>query len=286
MVNDFLFGPYGKGWHIDRAQFNMLVAAAAQRAGTVFFNELRIGQCTSDRLGWTIAASHKDSSCALRCRFLVDATGRSPTGRFGFPKRTVFDRLIAIAGLSPPRAASWASEYTLVEAVEQGWFYSALLPCGEYILAYMTDADLYAAGRQHSTSYLEEQFARAPYTRERIACFPQSVAFFSAVTAVRESLIRDNWLAVGDAARSYDPLSGVGLLTAMSMASEAAPVIMRALDGDCAVAFDYERANGAAFDQYREARLSYYGLEARWPESEFWMRRRPRETYGKRLNRQ
>jgi len=84
---------------------------------------------------------------------------------------------------------------------------------------------------------------------------------------------RQNWLAVGDAARSYDPLSGLGLWSAMNMASESVPVIMDLLEGNVNGVLDYERANREAFAHYRAAHRTYYGLEHRWPDSQFWLRR-------------
>jgi flavin-dependent dehydrogenase len=272
-ANDFLFSPHGCGWHIDRPKFNAMLLEAATIAGAAFFAEARIAQCMEEHDGWCICVSREDHPRTLKCRFIVDASGRRSAGAFGFPPRIVLDRLIAIAGLAHPARSAHVSDYTLVEAVEDGWFYTALLPCGDYILAYLTDADIYAAGRQRSISFLENQLSNAPHTRERVEQLPPNVALFSAITTFRNTVLRRNWIAVGDAARSYDPLSGLGLWTAMKTASEAAPVIIRLLEGEVTAGIDYELANRQAFAQYRKARRTYYGLERRWPQSEFWLRR-------------
>lgn len=273
LATDFLFSPHGCGWHIDRPKFNAMLLEAATRAGATIYGETRAGECVQGDDGWCIFASSRHFAGSLNCRLLVDATGRSPAGAFGFPRRKVLDRMIAVAGTSPPARGACPSDYTLVEAADQGWFYSALLPCGEYVLAYMTDADVYAAGRSRSNSYFAEQLAKAPHTLERIEQAPPTITVFSAVTSVREKVIRRNWLAVGDAARSYDPLSGLGLWSALSMASESIPVITDLLEGGGGHALNYEDANREALAQYKTAHRTYYGLERRWPKSEFWRRR-------------
>jgi flavin-dependent dehydrogenase len=272
-ANDFLFSPYGNGWHINRPKFNAMLVEAAARAGALFFGETGIEECTEDDEGWSIRASQDDIHLTLKCRFVVDASGRRPAAAFGLSRRIVFDRLIAVAGLCPPARGACPSDYTLVESVDEGWFYSALLPCGEYILTYMTDGDLYAAGRKRSSSFFENQLAKAPQTAGRTQPVLATVGLFCAVSSVRDTVARANWLAVGDAARSYDPLCGLGLWTAMSMAAEAAPVISDLLGGNASSLLDYERANHRAFAQYRKAYQAYYSQERRWPESPFWLRR-------------
>jgi flavin-dependent dehydrogenase len=282
-TNDFLFSPYGNGWHIDRPKFNAMLSEAATRAGATFFDETPIEECVGTEAGWSVRASREDTPLRLKCRFIVDASGRRPAGEFGFPRRNTFDRLIAVAGLCAAAPGACPSDYTLIEAVDEGWFYSALLPCGDYILAYMTDGDLYATARERSSSFLEDQLAKAPYTRERVESAPPTVALFSAITSIRTTVTRRTWLAVGDAARSYDPLSGLGLCTAMNMATRAATVIKDLLEGNVTTMLDYERANNQSFVHYRTAHRAYYGVEGRWPESEFWRRRQLQSELSQEL---
>src|SRR5207249_2854546 len=152
-----------------------------------------------------------------------DATGRASTCRFGFPRRTVFDRLVAAARHAPAEQDRGMSDHTLVGAVDSGRVYSALLPSGGFMLVFFKDADLYSAGRASSLSFLSDQLGKAPLTLERIASIPASMAVCPALTSIRESVVvRSNWVATGDAARSYDPLCGLGLTSAMNTAIRAA----------------------------------------------------------------
>jgi flavin-dependent dehydrogenase len=271
-VNDFIFSVQGNGWHIDRSAFNRMLAETADDAGATFFHNARISACKDNESGWCAAISTSEGPHTLQCRFVVDARGRGARGSFGFPGRIVFDSLIAVAGLAPPRRFAVASDFTLIEAVDQGWFYSVFLPCGQYMMAFMTDTDLYASGRARSKDFVTIQLANAPRTLERIEAAPESIAVFSAVTSIRETASRPNWLAVGDAAVSHDPLSGQGLLGAMKMARRAVSPIAIALGGRD-VSGAYENDNRNAFAHYLHAYKTYYGSERRWPESPFWRRR-------------
>lgn len=274
VARDFLFSPYGNGWHLDRVAFNKMLVEAAASAGATILRNVVAQNCAYNGGSWCIqAVSEQDVQRTLSCRVLVDATGRSPGGLGRFPGRIASDRLIAVACLCSPPEGVAVSEYTLIEAVDEGWFYSALVPSGRWVLAYMTDADLYAAGTRRSPGFFASQLERAPQTRARIPRALGELSVFSARSSVRSRAADPGWCAVGDAARSLDPLSGQGILVAIKMAREAAACVRRVLDGDVAAIEEYDASNRRAFDEYRKMQNWYYGQEGRWSQSLFWSRR-------------
>ena len=119
-ANDFFFGPYGNGWHVDRGAFNRMIMCVADDAGAHIFGNVASLGCRDDGDGWQIAFLNGASVREVRCAIAVDASGRAATRCFGFPGRTIFDHLIAVAGEAQPKAET--SDYTLVEAIESGWF--------------------------------------------------------------------------------------------------------------------------------------------------------------------
>lgn len=272
-TTDYLFSPFGNGWHLDRTRFNELLMDAAVRAGASVFRDTKITVCNEVDSGWQVTVRNEHRTQEVACRLLVDATGRASGRAFGPAGRRVSDRLIAVAGVCDPASAAATSAYTLVEAVDEGWFYSALLPSGQYIVTYMSDADLYSNGRKRDGAFFETQLAKAPCTRDRTGRAPSDLSLVPAFSGIRERAAERNWLAVGDAARSYDPLSGLGLCTSMSMAMEAAQAIVPCLAGDASGLAVYDHLNRQAYEEYNQSYASYYGLEQRWPESEFWRRR-------------
>jgi 2-polyprenyl-6-methoxyphenol hydroxylase-like FAD-dependent oxidoreductase len=282
-VNDFIFSVHGNGWHIDRSAFNGMLTDAAADAGATIFQDARIDAIEPNHSGWRVAISTPEARCVLESRFMVDARGRAARASFGFPGRIVFDSLIAVAGFATPRRSRALSDFTLIEAVDQGWFYSAFLPCGQYIVVFLTDSDIYSFGHARSNDFVALQLAKAPGTLERIDAAPESFTVFSAATSIREAATCPNWLAVGDAAMSYDPLSGQGLWGAMTMSRRAASSIALALEGKDASLAPYEQENRVAFARYLRAHNAYYRSEGRWPESSFWRRRH--ETHQDHLHR-
>ena len=82
------------------------------------------------------------------------------------------------------------------------------------------------------------------------------------------------WVAVGDAAQCYDPLSSQGLVNALESGVRAAFAVHAALDGDLRHLRRYQTLLELEWLRYERMRRQYYLLEQRWPDSLFWQRRR------------
>ncbi|WP_321473687.1 NAD(P)/FAD-dependent oxidoreductase [uncultured Paludibaculum sp.] len=272
-TTDYLFSPLGNGWHLDRTKFNDLLIETAARAGVTLLRETRVTACEKGDADWRLATRDAHGRQKLACHFVVDACGRTSGLSLGPMGRLVSDRLVAVACLCMPASSATTSSYTLVEAVDQGWFYSALLPSGYYIVTYVTDADLHSDDRKRSIRFFEDQLKKAPHTRERTGGITSAFSIIPAFSSMREHAADRNWLAVGDAARSYDPLSGMGLCMSMSMAIDAADAIARRFHGDVSGLESYELLNRQAYAEYIQAHGACYRLEQRWPECGFWRRR-------------
>jgi flavin-dependent dehydrogenase len=91
----------------------------------------------------------------------------------------------------------------------------------------------------------------------------------AAGTAHLEPPCGDGWLAAGDAAASFDPLSSQGILTAVLMGSEAA----RCVDDPSAFAARYR----AIVTHHETEQRAIYQREERWPTAPFWTRRQHRQ---------
>jgi flavin-dependent dehydrogenase len=116
---------------------------------------------------------------------------------------------------------------------------------------------------------LGEQLRAAPLTCARVGrarLVGSHVVHVS--SSIRKRVAGDGWAAVGDAAASYDPLSGYGITKALQNASAAAEAIAR---GDPA---SYASGVQAAFTAYVRQKRSYYAMERRWENTPFWRHRR------------
>ncbi len=95
-----------------------------------------------------------------------------------------------------------------------------------------------------------------------------------ATSSTLERVTGANWLAVGDAAMAVDPLSAQGIYRALESGIEAAGVIASPQAEKEQATRDYEVRLQRTFRRYLRTRAEYYRREMRWPQSEFWTRRR------------
>jgi flavin-dependent dehydrogenase len=94
-----------------------------------------------------------------------------------------------------------------------------------------------------------------------------------ASTSLLAKISGPGWLAVGDAASAYDPLTGAGVAKALHFATFAADAIASSLERSEEALSKYDNMVKRDFWVYLTQRLAQYTKEQRWPESPFWQRR-------------
>ena len=271
---DAIFNPYGFGWHVDRMRFDRMLANAAIAAGSELFAKAAIhGSERNGQGDWRIEARVAGAPLELSCHALVIAAGRSGCGVGHVGPRTHLDRLVGVVGFLDDTADGDAR--TLVEACEAGWWYSALLPQGRHVAAFMTDSDLIPTERQGLRHAWIRALQESVYTRARIGKEAQRAALrvVAADTYHRSHLAGHRWLLAGDAAFTHDPLSSQGIYKAMASGFAAADAIAAAIAGAETPMREYASAAETAFARYLRARTHHYRREIRWPKSPFWRRR-------------
>lgn len=276
--NDFIFNPHGPGWHVDRSRFDAMLARSAEEAGAKLYRRARVMACAQTAAGdWQIEIGCEDRRHNVRAHFVIDATGRaSAFARRQGARRITCDQLVGIVGFFAPNSASLTpGSQTLVEAVKQGWWYSALLPDSRVIAAFMTDADLYARASKRSADYWQQQLRKAPHTRSRTKAHTPVLGrlIVATNTSRLDHVAGKNWLAVGDAAMALDPLSSLGVYNALKSGLIAAQAIDSSLTGNATALQNYAAGVEEDYDASLETRLKYYAAETRWPGSPFWQRR-------------
>jgi 2-polyprenyl-6-methoxyphenol hydroxylase-like FAD-dependent oxidoreductase len=195
------------------------------------------------------------------------------------PKR-VLDKLVGVIWRGR-QSGEWP--YTLVESVDDGWFYSANLPGERATVVYLTDSDLYRQSGTQLPHLWWRQLRKTTHTCKRVPrnADLSKLRVISAASTTRLNPVGKGWCAVGDAAMSHDPLSGVGIHYALECALQAAPAIAQYLDSDEPLD-SYQHWVASKVDRYLTARQYHYATEQRWPNSLFWQRRtflRPSEVH-------
>lgn len=258
---DFLFTGGGDAWHLDRTQFDASLAQmVTERGGTVL-------------TGTPFTA---ETMNRIDARYVIDATGRHAAfARTQGAHATMDDHLTGLVAIFEGGAD--AQTATMVEAVEDGWWYSARLPEHRMVVAFMTDADTIRASHLHERETWQARLDATLRTRTRIgdARLAHGPIACPAHSQILDPVFGEGWIAAGEAAVGFDPLSSMGIGYAITSGIQAARIAASSLGGNTEHARLYAADVRKHYDAYLARRRAYYAIETRWPDAPFWERRRP-----------
>jgi flavin-dependent dehydrogenase len=263
---DFVANRHGSGWHVDRNAFDAELCELAAGEGVRVRIGTPVSSCRRDTADatWTVSMANAEDG-PVRARFVVDATGRNGVRLDGTDGRVVDDTLVAVFLQFAHDDGPPDDLRTVVEAAADGWWYCAPLPNRRTVAALFVEPDFYV----EQGVGLGEQLRAAPLTCGRVGrarLVASDIVHVS--SSIRKRIAGDGWAAVGDAAASYDPLSGYGITKALQNASTVADAIARQdLDS-------YANGVQSAFAAYVRQKRAYYATERRWEKSPFWRNRR------------
>lgn len=275
------FGLDGHGWHLDRRAFDSMLAQAAAAWGADVLTGTQVvhAERNPDQ-SWQLALRSADGADrAIHARFVVDATGRLAWfARQQGAKRIVHDALTGVAvflEVNPDQM----NTYSLVETCPSGWWYSALLPASRMVVMCMSDADLVRQQRIKTPDGWLMLAQQTLHTRERLR-FAKPLArpvTYAAHTQRLDSVTGAGWLAAGDAALTFDPLSSQGICKALHSGIFASYAILDWFNNKPAGLDKYAALCKQEFEQYLTTWASFYALEQRWPAAPFWQRRQVKD---------
>jgi flavin-dependent dehydrogenase len=269
---DFVRDPDGHGWHLNRGRFERWLRQIAIDRGASLTAAGRVESVERNGGGWSVRLSAAGHSETIQTRFLIDAGGKlAPLARRLGARRQTAGRMLCHWMSGTAKTSRQVAGFTFVEAVEEGWWYTAPLPLGKRIVAFHTDPDLPAA---HTTRSLFECARAAPGLAAILDECMFSPEGSVNMTVASGSALRPcaaaGWLAIGDAAVNFDPLSAQGLLNALFTGLAGAVTADQSLDCDEGAIERYARTISEIKEVYDRNRDLWYRLETRWPNSPFW----------------
>ncbi|PSJ30557.1 NAD(P)/FAD-dependent oxidoreductase [Streptosporangium nondiastaticum] len=270
--------PNGHGRHLDRPRFDASLRSAALAAGAEFRRAGVVGH-RAHASGRHVLLRREGAVEELPCDWVVDATGRRCVIGRRRAVRHRQDRLVAAYTLFdrrlPHGRGSDDDLRTLVEAVPGGWWYTVRIPAGR-LVAHLTDADLAPPALRTPTGFLAHA-SRTLHLRTRLEGYapPPAAPRWTAAHGLRLSPpAGTGWLAAGDAALAFDPLSSQGILTALHTGAHAGRTVDLCLRGTVTEALtEYTAFLDGIADAYLGHHAYYYGQERRWTAHPFWKRR-------------
>ena len=150
-------------------------------------------------------------------------------------------RLIALYATSAS-GGGFRLNRTVIEAVPRGWWYAARLPSGEAVAGFHThhrDASALLANGDGWRSALADTRHVGPMLADAVFAHPPQALEACGSWLDRSS--GDRWIACGDAALAFDPLSGQGIFSALYGGMTAGQAVHEALDGRSARLDAYSR---------------------------------------------
>ncbi|MFT4927358.1 MAG: flavin-dependent dehydrogenase [Phenylobacterium sp.] len=287
-IRNSVFTTQQSTFQLNRALFDLQLLDSVVARGGRIMPRTHCSEITPLEDGrWQLKLSHPaQGEFILRARFIVDASGRNAniTRQLGLNGKKM-DDLMAVGRFFECQDSQQKKQEYLIESTEHGWWYGALLPGNQYSISFFSDADIIAKLRLNQQSHFNALLAQTKHIKKLVvgtkvtAPHPWVRPAYSQTSAFAS---QTNFLAIGDAACAFDPISSMGIGFALSSACHGANVISACLneedDSQQSLIQQFHTDLDNQFNQYLTLRQQFYGQEERWPQAPFWQRRQVTST--------
>ena len=271
---DFITDIHGHGFLLDRLHFENQLWAHYRKKRGLLFTTTKLKKIDQHTNGAILTIDDGQQLLNVNCNYVVDATGRKATvcRHLGVHKN-MLDSQFAFSFTYKLKHS--LERQILVEAAPNGWWYAAPNKGNELTVMYFTLKALLPKNDQIH-SFLSKEIDASIYLSKIISanCLSNiSVNIIPAGTSRLEIPYGNNWVAVGDAAFSFDPISSYGITSALAAGYYAGQAIASTLSGKIEAKNAYRYIVEKAFNAYTEKLVHQYSLEQRWPKSFYWKNR-------------
>jgi flavin-dependent dehydrogenase len=274
--NEYIYSANGYGWHLDRTVFDaMMVEACVDRGINIVYDHSLVRSIKTNE-EWELDFGNESATRKIFTSFVIDATGKHASfAKMQGANKKKDDALIGIYQHFNGFNNNNLSSGTIVETCPYGWWYSACIPGGKAVVSFMTDGDIAHKLNLTGESNFLDFIQTSNHTKARIESSdalskPKAI---SAQTHLLDVMTGEGWLAVGDAASAYDPISSMGIFKSLAMSQYAAYAVIDYIKGNKTGLDKYQKIVHADFNAYQIKRKEYYTQEQRFATSLFWKRR-------------
>ena len=273
-IVDHMRNPDGLGLNLDRKEFEIYLRRIAEERDVRCLWSTKLHSSEYCDSHWEITAKSNDSEYKLITDFVIDATGRqSHFARSQGVERTHYDKLIA-CWMSLPNGLE--NKMSTISASVNGWWYSAVVPDEKRVIAFQTDSDIFEKAQFKSLESLLALSKENLHITEILNHSNLDSIEFHGVTAANSTKLNQvagtQWVAIGDAAISFDPLSSQGMFNAMACAMQLKHLILQVGFGK-ELTHDYSTQIDNIWQSYLKHKDIFYRQELRWRDGGFWKQR-------------
>lgn len=275
----YMFNPNGKGWVLDRSRFEKMMARHFVERGGQLQLRAQVTTCIRQPAGgWCVEVrSALGQMQTIFCKYIIDASGRRGVMRTNLNLAlTVHDRLIGIGCIGVLADAAAQKFESQVEACEYGWWHVTPMSDGQVSVVLMTDPDIANRLQVCRSDFWRAHLDQMPVLGQQMkqVFFTQSPRSIPCYSSYLQEAGGNDWVAVGDAVASFDPIASTGIPTALANGIHAAFIAVDSMFSKGELLKTYAQSIEQDFKQYLQTQWQYYQRETRWPNALFWARRR------------
>ena len=273
------------GIHLDRGVFDQILRDRAIALGAEILQPAKVVRLDAHDAGWRVKIKKKHTNQYLNTRFIVDASGKGNV--LPGPQERVSPPLTALHGKWQLKTVPAYDGF--IEAGEDAWLWFAQVAKTEAIITLFTAPKHFSKSEHNS---LEEHYQQMLQQFSLLeACELQGLIddIRTCDASSRASLdpVGKNYIRVGDANFSVDPMASQGVHLAMSSALQAAIVINTCINHPkntkYALEF-YQERQAERVTNFTQKTAAVYEKVAKKHHNPFWKARSSHVTIEEQSN--
>ena len=274
-TKEYSSNPYGNATTINHSSLLEELVKYAKGLSVTFYQNSKIFNKHRSEGVWLIDLTdgHRVMT-KIKTNFIVFATGKNSSngGRRGSVLR--YDRSVARVFVIDSQDLKINDRVLFIESFFDGWIYLKKVPGEKVVFSVISDSDLMQKTPQSVFgAYLEKSslFNKISFSLNEF--FALKSYGFDARTMIRTECFGDGWLSLGDNFYSIDPLSGMGILKNLEMASGFVDKFLNWIECSDQVGREFVFREFRRFMNFKnEGEMAYRDL-APAKTGEFWHRR-------------
>ncbi len=268
-TNFFFHRPYQYGLKIDKQA--ILTALSVQQKDHIHtYSDILDINNSADGIELTLR--QENTTETIQGKILIDATGRNRAILEKLNVTTLhFDNLMAFSCHIPLQKHPAIKHPVYIESFEQGWGIISTLSATQSVFTLFTNKENPKWQEFRKYENWPKILANTTLLRDFAQPYDSiNVKGGLANSSKAQTIAGHNWMAIGDAALAFDPLSSHGITNSLYTTQTAASAIEKYLNSDTNALKEYTQNLNEIFDQYLKTKNQLYTNERRWPNSPFW----------------
>jgi len=264
--------PTTHGLKLDKSEI-MRYFEGLQREKLMYFTKIHKVQSSNEK-GVCLDIETEQEEKTLRSKYIIDATGRNRAVLKSLNIQSKrYDQLTAYSCHLPSVKYDQLPYGVISEAFEQGWGIVSDIINEQNVLTLFTESSNPQQSQFRDYKQWKALLLGTKALKYFLTAYSDDVKIVGAdaSSSMPSSVAGENWLAIGDAAMAFDPLSSHGITNVLYTANKASELLLEVLQNGRTSDFHlYDISIKKIFEGYQMAKTQLYREEKRWSDHIFW----------------